>query len=56
MFEQFDLFVLKIVFVLDLFDVAGTDFDILVIVVVVAIAIVDVLGVWVVRANLIIGS
>ena len=61
MFEQSDFFVLKIVFVLDLFavasiDVAGTDFDILVIFVVVAIVIVDVLGVLVVSANLVIGS
>ena len=61
MFEQSDFSVLKIVFVLDLFavasiDVAGTDFDILVIFVVVAIVIVDVLGVWVVSANLVIGS
>ena len=52
MFEQSDFFVLKIVFVLDLFAVASID----VIFVVVAIVIVDVLGVWVVSANLVIGS
>ena len=58
-FEQFDFFVLKIVFVLALFpvafiDVAGTDFD--AVGVVVAIFIVNVLGVCVVAANLVTGS
>ena len=58
LFEQSDFFVLNIVFVLDLFavasiDVAGTDFDA---VVVVAIVIVVVVGICVVGANLVIGS
>ena len=55
-FEQYSFFVLKIAFVLALFaitfvDVASTDFD-----VVVVIVIVDVLGVCVAGANLVIGS
>ena len=58
MIEQFSFFVLNIVFVLALFavasiDVAGTDFDT---VVVVAIVIVVVVGICVVGANLVIGS
>ena len=60
-FEQSDFFVLKNGFVLVLFtvafiDVAGTDFDFVVVVAVVAIVIVDVLGVCVAGANLVIGS
>ena len=59
-FGQSDLFVLQIVFVLNFLaaasiDVAGIDFDVVVIAVVVASAVVDVLGVCVVSANLVIG-
>ena len=58
MIEQFSFFVLNIAFVLALFaiasiDVAGTDFDT---VVVVAVVIVDVFGICVVGANPVIGS
>ena len=60
-FEQYSFFVLKIVFVLDLFattfvGVASMDFDAVVVVVIVVIVIVDVLGVCVAGANLVIGS
>ena len=58
MIEQFSFFVLNIALVLALFaiasiDVAGTDFDT---VVVVAVVIVDVFGICVVGANPVIGS
>ena len=61
MIEQFSFFVLNIVFVLALFavasiDVAGTDFDTVVVVAVVAIVIVDVFGICVVGANPVIES
>lgn len=61
LFEQSDFFVLNIVFVLALFavasiDVAGTDFDDVVVVVVVAIVMIVVVGLCVVGANLVIGS